>query len=169
MVIVGIDPGLDGGIAGIDEKGSVLFIRVMPSKEWKRGKRDVDAAELGRMLDRTNGERFDEGEPNLVVVEKVGSMPKQGIVGAFTFGKGYGKVLGIVEYFGIPLEQPTPQRWKKVVLAGTAKDKEAAVAYVRNRFPNLNLFRTNKCRKPHHGMADAVCLAEFGRRLLLGK
>lgn len=167
-MIVGIDPGLDGGIAGMDLGGNVLFARVMPSKERKKGKRDVDAAMLGAILSNHEQDVFQE-EIKLVVVERVSAMKGQGVSSMFSFGKGYGKVLGVIEHLGLPLEQPTPQRWKKIVLAGTTKDKDAAVAYVRERFPNANLFRTDKCKKPHHGMADAICLAEHGRRLLLGK
>lgn len=156
-VIVGIDPGLSGGVAIWD--GCIMRAYPMPTRALKKGKRDVDVLQIqgdGLLV-----------HPKLVVVEKVGAMPGQGVVSMFTFGKGYGKILGMVETNLWPLEEPTPQKWKAVVLAGTDRSKEAAVAYVKKRFPGVNLL-VGKSTKPHIGMADAVCLCEYGRRLLEG-
>jgi crossover junction endodeoxyribonuclease RuvC len=60
-----------------------------------------------------------------------------------------------------PLEYVRPQAWKKKVLAGTSKDKEAAIAFVRARFPGAPL-TLPRCRTPHDGMADAVCIGYYG-------
>lgn len=106
-------------------------------------------------------------QPRLAVVEKVGSMPGQGVASTFKFGKGYGSILGILAALDVPTELVTPQRWKGKVLAGTPKDKNAAIAYCRRVFPTVDLVLPN-CRKPHDGMADALCLAEMGRREFIG-
>ncbi len=66
-------------------------------------------------------------------------MPGQGVSSTFKFGQGYGSILGIAAALSIPTELVTPQAWKKVVLAGTAKDKDAAVGYCRRAFPNVSL------------------------------
>lgn len=162
-MIIGIDPGLSGGVAFFNHERMETF--VMPTKKISKGKNTIDAGELQRLIGRIAVRLV---KIQLVVVEKVHAMPKQGVTSMFTFGVGYGKVLGLIEALGLPLEEPTPQEWKKVVLAGTAKDKEAAVAWCMRRYPKLNLLKSGRCREPHVGMADAVCLAEYGRRLLLG-
>jgi hypothetical protein len=107
-------------------------------------------------------------EVRLVVVERVGAMPKQGLVSTFSFGRGFGEILGAIEALGLPLEMPIPQGWKKVVLAGTDMGKAAAVGYVARRFPGADLRPTPRSKKPSDGIFDAVCLAEYGRRLLAG-
>ena len=76
-----------------------------------------------------------------------------------------GDLLGILEALGIPYRLVTPQAWKKTVLAGTTKDKSAAVQFCRRAFPGVSLTPGRK-RVPHDGMADALCLAEYGRQLM---
>jgi crossover junction endodeoxyribonuclease RuvC len=73
--------------------------------------------------------------------------------------------LGLAAGLSIPVELATPQRWKGVVLHGSAKDKDAAISWCRRAFPDVALVPPG-CRKPHDGMADALCLLEYGRRVL---
>lgn len=151
MIIIGIDPGKSGGIASINAAGQASG-DVMPII----GK-DIDGHALAGMLTAA--------APDLVIIEKVGAMPKQGVTSTFTFGTGYGRLLGVCEALGIPYRLVTPQAWKKTVLAGTAKDKDAAIAFVRRAFPMIDLTPGRK-RVPHDGIADAACLAEYGRQLM---
>lgn len=151
-MIVGIDPGKSGGIASINANGQASGI-AMPVI----GK-DIDGHELASILHNA--------APELVIIEKVGAMPKQGVTSTFTFGTGYGRLLGVCEALGIAYRLVTPQAWKKTVLAGTTKDKDAAIAFVRRAFPMVDLTPGRK-RTPHDGIADAVCLAEYGRQLMV--
>jgi len=155
MNIIGIDPGKSGGIASINATGQASG-DVMPII----GK-EIDGHELARILTAT--------APDLVIIEKVGAARvngrPQGGTSMFTFGTGYGRLLGVCEALGIPYRLVTPQAWKKRVLAGTAKDKGAAIAFVKRAFPMVDL-TPGKKRVPHDGIADAVCLAEYGRQLM---
>lgn len=159
MIICGIDPGLKGGIAIID--GNKAFAYPIPIS----GK-DINVSALVETLRSHKVE--------LVICELVHSMPAfgkdgkrtQGIASAFTFGKGYGMVLGAVMGAGIPLELVTPQKWKGSVLSGTAKDKEAAIDFCTRRYPQVNLILP-RCRKQHDGMADALCIAHYGLLIYL--
>ena len=148
--ILAIDPGKSGGIAW-DKRGMVEAVP-MPIA----GK-DIDYAQLAAIIRTVR--------PSWIVLEKVASRPRQGVAGVFTFGTGYGAVLGIAAALEIPLELPTPQRWKGKILHGTAKDKDAAIAYCRRAFPSVSLIPP-RCRTPHDGIADALCLLEYGRREL---
>ncbi len=150
MTIIGIDPGLSGGIAVYDGTTGDYAVTPLPIAG---GELDLHAITL-TIADYMNP---------VVCIEKVGAMPKQGVVSTFKFGKGYGALLGICAALGVRVELVTPQAWKKVVLAGTTKDKGAAIAYVRRAFPQINLI-PDRCRVPHDGMADAICIAEYGRR-----
>lgn len=148
---IGIDPGLSGGIAIIRDQAVTTTPMPLAGGE-------LDIAELANWL-----RRWDVAQ-GIAVVEKAQSMPKQGIASAFNYGTGYGQVLGLLTALRIRTELVRPTEWKKVILAGTAKDKDAAIAYVRRAFPGVSLLASMKSTKMHDGMADALCLAEYGRR-----
>jgi crossover junction endodeoxyribonuclease RuvC len=156
---VGIDPGLDGALAVIGPDGVEVF--VAPTIGGGRaGRRRPDAAAMAQLL---AGLRVE-----LAVVEAVGAMPKQGVTSTFTFGVGFGIWQGVLAALGVPYQLVAPQAWKKAVLAGTARDKAAAIAFARRRFPGVSLLATPRSRVAHDGVADALCLAEFARRLVAG-
>lgn len=171
MHIIGIDPGLTGAIAIYTPKIEVWYTALLPTIRVNKNKRRLDSRELSRMLKRY----AEVAECNLgsteylAIVEDVHSMPKQGVASSFNFGKTYGQIVGVLDALDIPAEYVTPQRWKKEVLVGTKRDKEAAINYVKQRFPHLSLLASAKSKKDSDGIADAVCLAEFGRRLQLIK
>ena len=149
MLVIGIDPGLLSGAIAV--MGDVQRVMKLP-----RIDKDIDILVVRDWLLDIPGDGFD-----LAVIEKVGAMPGQGVTSMFSFGHATGEMTGMIKTMGIPLLKATPQQWKKVVLAGTAKDKDAAIAYVRMRYPSLSLLPTPKSRVPDDGMADAVCVAEY--------
>jgi crossover junction endodeoxyribonuclease RuvC len=162
-IVLGIDPGLDGAIAALNPAGEVVAARPMPVLAGRR--REIDAGWIVGWLYRIEET---EGGFALAVVEKVHAMPKQGVSSSFAFGLGYGQVLGVLAALKVPVVLVTPQQWKGAILAGTAKDKAAAIAYCRRRWPEVSLV-PDRCRTPHDGLADALCLAEFARRQLVGE
>jgi crossover junction endodeoxyribonuclease RuvC len=156
--VVGIDPGQDGAIAVLNGQDSYAI--KTPTIEFK-GKTRYHAPEMVRVLRSIKG-------TSLVILEKVTSNPKYGhVMSAFTFGIGFGMWLGILAALELPHQLITPQLWKKTVLAGTAKDKQAAIEFALRRYPQISLLATPRSKKPHDGIADAICLAEYGRQLLL--
>lgn len=160
-VVLGIDPGLSGGVVAFAVDTG--WVCGMPMPVLRTGKRrDVDGRSLGGWI--LGGVRDGQFRVRLAVVEAVHSMPKQGMASTFAFGVGFGRVLGVIEALDLPLELVSPKAWKKVVLAGTDQSKDAAVAYCLRRFPDLDLPAKGASR---HGIAEAACLAEYGRRLIL--
>lgn len=153
MNIAGIDPGHKGAIA-LQVDGSTI-VRAMPMTGGA-----LDLPEIARVL----------GEPCLAmaIIEKAQAMPKQGVTSMFTYGVGFGALLGILAALGVRVELVPPGTWKKSVLAGTDRDKDAAIAYCRRAFPSISLLETPRCTKPHDGMADALCILEYGRRTYAG-
>ena len=149
QVYVGIDPGKTGAITVITS----IFVKSYPmpliGKEL-----DIDAI----------SNIFCKANPTIIVIEKQQYMlgKKAGGVATFTSGKNYGILLGLAKQYRV--EIVTPQAWKKVILKDTAKDKQAAIDYCINNFPNLSLLRTPRCKKPHDGIADSICIAEYGRQ-----
>lgn len=148
--VLGIDPGKNGGWA--------LFIRDAPVSVGKMPivGNEIDVFPLCELIRGINGT-----EQLVVQIEKVHSMPQQGVSSTFTFGVGYGKILGLCQTLRISHDLVTPNVWKKRVLQNLNKDKEATIEFVSRAYPEVNLIPEG-CRVPHDGIADAICIAKWG-------
>jgi len=107
-----------------------------------------------------------------VFVEKAQAMPKNGAVGMFNYGRGFGEILGILAYHKAPFTLVHPRTWCKIMHQGTSKDgtaKDRSLSAAKRLFPNTNLFRSLRCKKPDDGFIDALLIAEYGRRVMSGK
>ena len=82
----------------------------------------------------------------------------------FSFGWIYGELRGFIKTIGLPLVEPTPMKWKKIVLDGFdwKGKKEIIFDYCYKKYPNISLLSSPRCKKPHDGMADAIGLADYG-------
>lgn len=150
MRILGVDPGgASGAIALITENGMHAEWYPMPMA----GK-DIDTYGLACLIAGF--------EADVAFVEKVHAMPGNGAVAMFSFGRSYGTILGVLGALGLKVELVTPQAWKKVILAGGKKDKDAAIAYCSRAFPKVSLLTTPRCKKPNNNAADALCIAQYG-------
>ena len=162
MIYIGIDPGLSGALAEIFGEGNAA-VHDTPTMvvSGVKEKRVYNTAAMAALLSP------DRGNPEvLVVLESVHSMPKQGVASSFSFGQGLGMWQGIIAALGLPLEMPSPQRWKKEMLADQGKDKDASRFKAIQLFPSLaDQLKLVK----HDGRAEALLMAEYGRRLRSGK
>lgn len=161
MIYIGIDPGLSGAVGVIDEDtpdaGAKVFDTPTALVEGEKTQRKYLISAMVQIL------KPYAGQPGvLAVLENVHSMPKQGVASSFCFGEGKGMWEGILAALEIPVELVSPQRWKKAIMADQGKDKSAA------RFKAMALFPTLaeqlKLVK-HDGRAEALLMAEYGRRL----
>lgn len=130
-------------------------------------KREYDVMNMQEVL-LDAGECFLEetGDSNFarlhVTIERAQAMPGQGITGMFNYGYGFGLWVGLLVGIGFSYTLVRPQRWKKVMLADMAKDKGASVLRAKQLFPNVA--EQLKLVKDHN-KAEALLLAEYGRRL----
>lgn len=162
MRILGIDPGLKGGIALLTSIAPGGFKMLQTAKLVMPVQGHV--IQVGDIVDWIARQNPEAGVRDIhAFIEQVGAMPKQGLSSTFKFGTGYGQVIGMCQTLRIPFTLVTPQKWKGEILAGTAKDKDAAIAYCRREFPTINLI-PERCRVPHDGLADALCIAAYGMR-----
>lgn len=95
----------------------------------------------------------------LCLIEKVHSMPNQGVSSTFTFGMSYGALRMAVRASGIPFEGVTPQKWQKGLGCLTGGEKNVSKERAQNLFPHLKII---------HATADAILIAEYLRRRELG-
>ncbi len=166
MNLIGADPGLSGGIAVLNDSGGVLHYQKMPvkpildEKQEKTGKKIIDIGQVAAVIARF--------EPEYVFIEKVHAMPGQGVSSMFSFGMGYGMLLGLTLSLEAMLhtELVTPQKWQKFMYAQSSfpegiSPKGKALITFRELWPKLAADGVS-----HDGIVDAMLLAEFARRTL---
>ena len=145
MIYVGLDPGSSGAVAFIYSND---LIEVFPLE--------------GLNLAETLKER--KVEYMRCCLEQVHSMPKQGVASTFTFGMKYGYLKGMLEALGVSYQEVKPQKWKAEF--GLNTDKQKSIEVCKRLFPDVNLKRTERCRKDDDNMAEALLMAEYARRKL---
>lgn len=147
--VIGIDPGQKGAIALLPD------MIVVPMPETIAGVRELFKDWFVGIND-----------PRLVVIEKQQPFPKDGRVQAFNFGTHYGELRGLCVALELPMFTLIARQWKSVVLSGRdwKGNKAESIRYVKERYPGLSLKRTSRTKKDSDGMADAVCIAEWGLR-----
>ena len=97
-------------------------------------------------------------------LEHVSAMPGQGVTSMFTFGQNFGWIQGILQAFGISYELVRPQKWKKEF--SITGDKNTSIAVCKRLFPDVSLYRSDRCRKEDDNTAEALLMAEYARRKL---
>jgi crossover junction endodeoxyribonuclease RuvC len=155
-LFIGIDPGQNGGIAIIRSDKIIVTPITQPGNEVN-SRAIADWIKLNSISELTN--------MPICYIELVHSMPGQGVSSVFKFGFTTGMLHGIVRTLGIPLKTVTPQAWKKLILAGTDKSKQAAIDYCLKAYPDISLLSTSRSKKFHDGMAESLLIAEYAKRI----
>ena len=153
MIVVGIDPGLSGAIA-ILENNKVLNIFDMPvMAEGKKNKRQLNSAQLVKIIK-------DSTKPDVeiaVVVEQVNAMPGQGVTSMFNFGQTFGAIKGICAALKLPIFFVRPSKWKKYFeLINSSKDSSRTK--VIEMYPSLS---SQLAKKKDVNKSDAILIARF--------
>ena len=164
---VGIDPGVTGAVVVLED-GELEFHDTPVVSAGK--KKVMDSARCAALL---RDIRQQSGAGLMVIIEKVGSMPGEGVSSARSFGFGCGIWEGILAALEIPYQYVTPQRWQKEMLAGEPRpekgqkrDKSVSRTVARRLWP----LQTEEAlsRVKDHGRAEAALMAEWGRRIMSG-
>lgn len=142
-LIVGIDPGaVSGAFALICEDGDIEV------HDFLLMDKQIDAAAFGRFVRMHS--------PFVAVVERVASMPKQGVVSTFKFGMAVGIIHGVLAANEVPTHLVAPGVWKKFFgLHGP--DKEASRALAIRLYPGLAGLE----RKRDQNRAEALLIARW--------
>ena len=145
-IIIGIDPGANGGIAWIDYNGKACVEKMPDSLQ--------DLWEL--ICDITSYPKSSiDGRSYKAYIEQVSSSPQMGVVSAFSFGRGYGNLEMALTAAGIPFERVRPQVWQKALGCMTKGDKNVSKHKAQELFPD---------RKVTHATADALLIAYYGTK-----
>jgi crossover junction endodeoxyribonuclease RuvC len=153
MKIIGIDPGLSGAVAVL-ENNKVLNIFDMPvMSEGKKNKRQLNSALLVSLLK----ENIDQSEEVSIVVEQVNAMPGQGVTSMFNFGQTFGAIKGVCAALELPIFFVRPSKWKKYFeLINSSKDSSRTKAI--EMYPMLS---KQLAKKKDVNKSDAILIARF--------
>lgn len=149
---LGIDPGLTGALAFVDDDFKLQYVYDMPTFEAvvnKKKKNYVDLKALGELIRSHN--------VKACYVEKVFAMSNQGVTSVFSLGYSYGTVCGAAAGAGIPVTQVLPSVWKKHFKMTSDKDK--CRLFAMDVFPD---WKATFKRKMDHGRAEACLIALYG-------
>ena len=153
MKIIGIDPGLSGAIAILENK-KVLNIFDMPvMAEGKKNKRQLNSAQLVDLLKKIVTEK----DEIYVVVEQVNAMPGQGVTSIFNFGQTFGAIKGVCAALSLPIFFVRPSKWKKYFeLINSSKD--ASRTKVIEMYPMLS---NQLAKKKDVNKSQAILIARI--------
>lgn len=153
MTYIGIDPGKNGAIAIIftDKHKSIKKIELYSPFDEKEYIKLLSDLQKGK-------------NEAICCLEKVSARPGQGVTSMFNFGMNFGWIQGVLMAKGIAYELVTPQKWKKEF--SVTSDKNTSIDVAKKLFPNVSFKQTERCKKDHDGMAEALLMAEYARRKL---
>ena len=153
MRIFGIDPGIAGAIAILDDN-KIVDVKDLPTmSEGKKNKRQLNSAQLVNII----RENIKKNEEAVVVVEQVNAMPGQGVTSMFNFGQTFGAIKGVCAALELPIFFVRPSKWKKhFELINASKDSSRTKAI--EMYPKLS---NQLAKKKDVNKSDAILIARF--------
>tara|TARA_B100000767_G_C19540813_1_gene440704 strand:+ start:26 stop:520 length:495 start_codon:yes stop_codon:yes gene_type:complete len=153
MRIIGIDPGLSGGIAILEDNKIKEMFDMPVMAEGKKNKRQLNSAFLAKLVK----DNIKDIENTVIVVEQVNAMPGQGVTSMFNFGQTFGAIKGICAALELPIFFVRPAKWKKhFELINSSKD--ASRTKVIEMYPSI---AEKLSKKKDVNKSDAILIARY--------
>lgn len=150
MKIIGIDPGLSGAVALLED-GKLIELVDIEAADSR-----INAVHLAALVQRWS--------PDFAVCESVTARPGQGVTSMFTFGHGLGTITAVLATLGIPYLLIRPQIWQAYFnISCSSKDKAGHKRQIADRA--LSLCPDAPTYGPRGGLrdgrSDALLLARY--------
>ena len=153
MRIIGIDPGLSGAIAILEDNKVIELFDMPVMSDGKKNKRQLNSAHLVKLI-RDN---IKDSQDITMVVEQVNAMPGQGVTSMFNFGQTFGAIKGICAALGLPIFFVRPAKWKKhFELINSSKDASRTKAI--EMYPSIS---EQLSKKKDVNKSDALLIARY--------
>jgi crossover junction endodeoxyribonuclease RuvC len=154
MIVIGVDPGIYGGLSVVSDGYLVATstMPVVPVPYKGKTKYKVDGKSVCEFLELK--------KPSIVVIEDVHAMPKNGATSMFNFGYSAGVIYGAVCSFwrDCDVQFVRPQAWKKHFNLLNS-NKDAARLLCLEKFPHMkDKFKLKKSS----GISDSSLIALYG-------
>lgn len=158
MIILGVDPGLSGGLSAVQAfpgQSVRLLASISIPTHGEKAKRRVDVAPVIGFI-------FSQ-KPDHAFIERAQAMPEQGSSSGFHYGRAVGALEATIEGMQIPLTVIESTAWKKahsLIKCGKEDSRQRALRL----FPGTDAF----ARKLDHNRAESALIAWYGAMLLRG-
>ena len=153
MKIIGIDPGLSGAIAILENKNVLKLFDMPVMAEGKKNKKQLNSAQLVNIIKKN----INKSDDVTVVVEQVNAMPGQGVTSMFNFGQTFGAIKGVCAALNLPIFFVRPSKWKKYFeLINSSKDSSRTK--VIEMYPSLS---SQLSKKKDVNKSDAILIARY--------
>lgn len=163
MIVLAVDPGVTGAVAGVTDTGAFAFVFDLPAA--RDGKLAwIDGAELFGQLAKAEGVF---GPVHRAYVERQQAMPGNGSATNITIGATLGSILAVLNVRRVGVALVPPGQWKRELgLVGpkgeTQTERKArSLQRARMLFPTADLDRAKD-----HNRAEALLLASWGAHKL---
>lgn len=176
MIVIGVDPGMNGAAVVMDIEKSIIHKHRMP-RIAEKGFIDVRA--LSKIFENYKNENA------IVVIEEVHAMHNSAAKATFNFGMVCGMIEMAAVAHGFSYSKVQPKTWQKAMHEGiplikklkkgnkkeTVDRKAMSLIAVKRLFPEVELRVPNKTggfyKNPHDGIVDSILIAEYARRYVV--
>ncbi len=174
-IYVGIDPGKDGGIVILFPDNSVEKFTIPLIGGF------VDEKSLSDIF--RNIKIFEEEHNVKAILEDVHSIFGTSAKSNYSFGDINGFLRGMLVAYKIPFVKVQPKEWQREMFKGVPEKrkpskldrngkerkgsidtKSMAALAVQRLFPEIDLRKSERSKKQHDGLVDALLMAEYCRR-----
>ncbi len=152
MRIAGCDPGVQGGVAVIDTDHCTLQVIDMPVELMSKSRYLTCPSDLAEL--------FSAWTVDHLFVEEVGVRQGEGAVGAFSFGRGLGRIEGVAAAQALSVWLVRPQVWKAQL--NVPAEKARAVARAKQLLPKCHAQFLGPRGGVKDGRAEAALIALYG-------
>lgn len=144
--VLGIDPGVRGGVALLQPDGKTILAQGL--------KPEMTEDDVTRIVGEAVGLAHYARCHLVCYMEKVGYIRGDGGLGAFTFGRIYGLLRGILRCRSVPIHDVYPQMWQAKLDCLSGGNKNVTKLKAQTLFPDLEHIT--------HATADALLIAYYG-------
>lgn len=146
-----MDPGKDGAIVVIQGDEVIKHIFPMIGNEY-----DIHAFKsIFATFDKDNCH---------VIVEDVSPIPGGSAKANWSFSRGKTILEVLTIAYDLPFTMVRPKAWQKVVHQGIPRldtAKQMTLLAVKRLYPDVDLRKTERSKKPHDGTYDALAMAHY--------
>lgn len=169
-MIIGIDPGSQGGIAFLGKSLTVFKMPVIKIKNGKKTETHLSISDLKRLLLDSTYCGFEA----IIYVEDVHSIFGVSASANFKMGYNLGMLHSLLDDLYGDYYLVQPKEWQKkiwteqdyVIKENGRKDtKKTSLNAAQRIFPNEPFLATDRSSVPHDGMFDAALIAYYGSLL----
>jgi hypothetical protein len=173
MRFIGVDVGISGAVAVLDEKGKIQNLFDMPviKYSFSSTSKKFSLVDIQKLKMELYPHIFKQ--TCFAAMERIFTA-KGSANGAITSGINYGRVWSALELAGLKINIITsPRMWQKKILETYSNKiayddtKHASIAIASNIFKVESLIPP-RCKTPRDGRADALLIAEYLRLREIG-